>query len=180
MTAANLADRVDCLISAEQLAERVAQLGRQISADYEDRNLMMVGVLKGAWVFMADLVRQLSVPVRCDFVRIASYGTQLVSSGEPRLTLDVAEPLEGLDVLVVDDIVDTGLSIVWLMDHLRRKNPASLRLCALLDKRARREIEVHADYVGFEIPDRFVVGYGLDAGERFRELPYLGYLTNAP
>ena len=137
-----------------------------------------MGVLKGAWVFLADLMRQLTIPARCDFIRLSSYGLEMVTSGEPKLLLDVTESVEGQHVLVVDDIIDTGISISWLLQRFRRKNPASLRLCALLDKAARRRVDVKADYLGFEIPDRFVVGYGIDYAERCRELPYVGYVTH--
>jgi hypoxanthine phosphoribosyltransferase len=165
---------VSPLLSAEQLAERVEELGKEISADYAGKDLLLVGVLKGAWVFLADLVRRLTIPACCDFVRLSSYGLEMATSGEPKLLLDMTERAEGRHVLVVDDIIDTGISISWLLRHIRRKNPASLRLCALLDKPARRRVEVKADYVGFEIPDQFVVGYGIDYAERCRELPYVG------
>ena len=169
-------NRVEVMISAEQIAERVRQLAAQISADYAGKQPLVVGVLKGAWVLTADLVRQLTIPVRCDFVRVASYGMGTETSGQPKLLLDVLEPVAGADVLVVDDILDTGISVAWLLDHLRTKNPASLRLCVLLDKAERRRVPVTADYVGFSIPDRFVVGYGLDCGEQFRELPFVGHV----
>jgi hypoxanthine phosphoribosyltransferase len=168
---------IACLISAEQVARRVQELAQRIAADYAGRAPVLVGVLKGAWVFLADLARQLPLPVRCDFVRVSSYGAGTVTSGEPRLLLDCTEQLTGADVLVVEDIIDTGLSTAWLLQHLRGKRPASLRLCALLDKPSRRRVPVHADYLGFEIPDRFVVGYGLDWNERYRELPYVGCVT---
>jgi hypoxanthine phosphoribosyltransferase len=167
-------DGITCEISAERIAGRVRELAAKISADYAGRNLLLVGVLKGAWVFMADLVRQLTIPVRCDFVRVTSYGMETVTSGEPRLLLDIAESAAGADVLVVDDIIDTGVSISWLVEHLQKKVPASLRLCVLLDKPSRRRVLIQPDYVGFEIPDRFVVGYGLDCGEKYRELPFVG------
>lgn len=168
--------RVKVMISADQIAERVRQLAAQISADYAGKRPLVVGVLKGVWVFLADLVRQLTIPIRCDFVRVTSYGMGTQTSGQPQLLLDTLEPVAGADVLVVDDILDTGISIAWLLDHLRKKNPASLRLCVLLDKSERRRVPVAADYVGFTIPDRFVVGYGLDCGEQFRELPFVGHV----
>jgi hypoxanthine phosphoribosyltransferase len=127
---------------------------------------------------MADLVRQLTIPVCCDFVRVSSYGVGTTTSGEPRLLLDVTEPLAGRHVLLVDDIIDTGISVSWLLEHLRHSEPASLKLCSLLDKPSRRRVPIQADYVGFEIPDRFVVGYGIDYAEQFRELPYIGYVTD--
>ncbi len=168
--------RVEVMISADQIAERVRQLAARISADYAGKRPVLVGVLKGAWIFLADLVRELTIPIRCDFVRVTSYGMGTETSGEPKLLLDVVEPVAGADVLVVDDILDTGVSVAWLLDHLRKKNPASLRLCVLLDKSERRRVPVAVDYVGFPIPDRFVVGYGLDCAEQFRELPFVGHV----
>jgi hypoxanthine phosphoribosyltransferase len=169
----------ECLYSAARIAERIQELGRQISEDYAGRQLLIVGVLKGAWVFMADLVRQVTIPIRCDFVRVTSYGMGTISSGEPELLLSVAQPIDGWDVLIVDDILDTGYSSKWLATHLRDKGASRVRLCVLLDKPAGRRMDIQADYVGFEIPDRFVVGYGLDSGERWRELPFVGVVTSS-
>jgi hypoxanthine phosphoribosyltransferase len=169
---------VSCLISADRLAQRVSELAGQVSADYDGKDLLLIGVLKGAWVFLADLVRQLRIPVRCDFVRVTSYGLGTETSGDPRLLLDCTESVTGAHVLVVEDIIDTGVSTAWLLEHLRRKEPASLRVCAMLSKPSQRQVTVDVDYLGFEIPDRFVVGYGLDCGERFRELPYVGWVTS--
>jgi hypoxanthine phosphoribosyltransferase len=171
-----LLDGIACEISAEQIAGRVAELAEQISADYADKPLLVVGVLKGAWVFLADLVRQLTIPIRCDFVRVTSYGMGTETSGQPRLLLDITESVEDTHVLVVEDIVDTGISISWLMEHLREKSPASVRLCVLLDKPSCRRVETAPDYCGFEIPDRFVVGYGLDSAEQYRGLPFVGHI----
>ena len=126
---------------------------------------------------MADLARQLSIPVRCDFVRVSSYGMGTTTSGEPRLLLDLTEAIDGDHVLIVDDILDTGVSCYWLKKHLLAKGAASVRACVLLDKTSRRQVDIQAEYVGFEIPDRFVVGYGLDNGERYRELPFVGYMV---
>jgi len=173
----DVSHRIACEIPAERIAARVRELAEQISTDYEGKKVLVVGVLKGAWVFMADLVRELTIPVCCDFVRVTSYGMGTVTSGEPKLLLDITESAEGAHVLVVDDIVDTGISVSWLMDHLLKKNPASLRLCVLLDKPSRRQVEKDPDYCGFQIPDRFVVGYGLDNGEQYRELPFVGYVS---
>jgi hypoxanthine phosphoribosyltransferase len=170
--------QVVCHFSAEQVAERVRELAAQINADYADQHPLLVGVLKGAWMFMADLARQLTIPVCCDFVRVSSYGMGTTTSGEPRLLLDVTEPLSGRHVLLIDDIIDTGISVSWLLARLRDKQPASLRLCTLLDKPSRRRVALRPDYVGFEIPDQFVVGYGIDYAEQFRELPFIGYVTN--
>ena len=171
-------EQVPCLITEPRIAARVHQLAREISAEYADKSLLVVGVLHGAYVFMADLVRQLTVPVRCAFVMLSSYGDDTVTSGEVKLHLDLLRPVEGEHLLVVDDIVDTGVSIAWLLEHLTAKNPASLRLCVLLDKPARRRVPVKIDYVGFEVPDRFVVGYGIDCADHHRELPYIGYVPS--
>jgi hypoxanthine phosphoribosyltransferase len=167
---------VRCLFSREVIAQRVAELAWQISADYAGKQPLLIGVLKGAWVFMADLVRHLSIPVRCDFVRLSSYGAARETSGSVQLLLDITYPAPGQDILIVEDIVDTGTAMPWLIEHLRRKEPASIRLCALLDKPARRRAPVTIDYVGFTIPDHFVVGYGIDYAERYRELDYVGYI----
>ena len=179
METAKKNDQIECMLSSVRIAERVQELGKQISEDYASRPLLIVGVLKGAWVFMADLARQLTIPVRCDFVRVSSYGMGTVSSGEPELLLDVIEPVDGCDVLVVDDILDTGISSAWLCTHLQAKGASSVRLCVLLDKPAGRQTDIQADYVGFDIPDEFVVGYGLDSGERWRELPFVGVVTSS-
>lgn len=169
---------VPCLIPADRLAVRVAELARQISTDYAGCDLVLVGVLKGAWVFMADLVRQLTIPVQCDFVRVSSYGHGTAPATSPRLLIDVAMDLAGRHVLIVEDIVDTGLSLVWVQQHLSRRQPASLKVCALLDKPSRREVPVEVHYTGFVIPDRFVVGYGIDYAEEYRQLPYVGYIPS--
>lgn len=167
---------IPCLITADDLARRVKELADQISADYQGKRLLVVGVLKGAWVFMADLVRQLNIPTHCDFVMLSSYGVGTQSSGEMNLRLDLAKSAPGQDILLVEDIIDTGRSMLWLIEHLKKKNPASIRLCTLLDKPSRREVPVQIDYVGFAVPDKFVVGYGIDCAEQHRELPYVGYL----
>ena len=161
--------RFDLLYSAEAIAQRVAELGAQISADYGDRPLVLIGVLKGSFMFMADLIRHIHCPVRIEFIGTKSYaGTS--SSGEVQLTKDLDKPIEGEDVLLVEDIVDTGLTLNYLRQMLAQRGPASLRIVAFLDKPARRRIEVRADYVGFVIEDRFVVGYGLDFEQRYRNL----------
>ena len=172
------AREVRCLISSEQIASRVRELAAQISADYAGKVPLLVGVLKGAWVFMADLVRHLSIPVRCDFVKLSSYGANTNSSGEVQLHLDLTIAAEGQDILLVEDIIDTGTTIPWLLDRLVKKHPASVRLCALLDKPARRRVPVKIDYLGFSIPNSFVVGYGIDCAEEYRELPYVGYIPD--
>ena len=167
---------IKCLISAEQIEQKVTELARRISADYQNKDILVIGVLKGAWVFMADLVRKLTIPVKCDFVMLSSYGARTVSSGEVKMLLDVRTDPAGKDVLIVEDIVDTGLSMPVLIEHLSKRGPASIRLCALLDKPARRKVPVTIDYLGFTIPDKFVVGYGIDWAERYRELPFIGYI----
>lgn len=164
------------LITTEKLAQRVAALAKDISTDYQGKPLLVVGVLHGAYIFMADLLRQLTIPVRSSFVKVSTYGNRTVSSGNVNLRLDLWEPIDGDHVLLVDDLVDTGVTTAWLIKHLQEKAPASVRLCALLDKSARRREPVTIDYVGFEIPDRFVVGYGIDYAGRYRELPYIGYV----
>jgi hypoxanthine phosphoribosyltransferase len=165
------------MFNAEQIAARVQELADQINAEYAGKRLLVIGVLKGAWMFMADLIRKLDVPAACDFVRVSSYGARTVTSGKPSLLLDITEKIEGRDVLVVEDIMDTGVSLAWLMKYLRQQDPSSLRLCVLLDKPSRRQQDVEADYIGFEIPNKFVVGYGVDYAEHFRELPYIGYVV---
>jgi hypoxanthine phosphoribosyltransferase len=159
----------DLLISAEAIAQRVAELGAQISAEYGERPLVLIGVLKGSFMFLADLIRHIRCPVRVEFIGTKSYaGTS--TSGEVQLTKDLDKPIEGEDVLLVEDIVDTGLTLNYLRQMLAQRGPASLRIVAFLDKPARRRIEVCADYVGFVIEDRFVVGYGLDFEQRYRNL----------
>lgn len=148
----------------------------QISADYAGRELLVVGILKGSWVFLADLVRQLTVPVTVDFMTVSSYGASTKSSGVVKIVLDLKCPLERRDVLLVEDILDSGLTLNYILTNLRLRNPKSLKVCILLDKPSRRKMEIAADYVGFQIPDRFVVGYGADFDERFRNLPYVGYV----
>lgn len=163
--------KTEILFSKEMISRRVGELAGQISRDYDGRELLVVGILKGAFIFMADLIRGISVPCRVDFVRLASYGSSSKSSGEVRITKDLETPIAGRDVLIVEDIVDTGLTLSCLVKVLREREPASLRVCAFLDKKERRQVPFEADYVGFAIPDRFVVGYGLDFNENFRFLP---------
>src|SRR5205814_5285789 len=150
--------------------------GADVSIDYADKDLLLVGVLKGAVFFMADLMRRLTIPCEVDFMAISSYGASTDSSGVVRILKDLDINIEGRDVLVVEDIIDSGLTLSYLMRNLESREPASLAVCALLTKPARREIDVPVRYVGFEIPNRFVIGYGLDFGERYRNLPYVGVL----
>ena len=166
----------EVLIDEESLQARIRELGETISADYEGRDLLLVGVLKGAIFFIADLMRELSIPCEIDFMAISSYGAATDSSGVVRILKDLDANIAGRDVLVVEDIIDSGLTLSYLMRTLTARRPASLEICALLTKPERREIEVPVRYVGFEIPNRFVIGYGLDFAERYRNLPYIGVL----
>jgi hypoxanthine phosphoribosyltransferase len=167
----------EILIGEEALSARVAELGDEVSADYQGRDLLLIGVLKGAVFFMADLMRHITVPCEVDFMAISSYGDSTDSSGIVRILKDLDINIEGRDVLVVEDIIDSGLTLSYLMRNLESREPASLEVCALMTKPARREIDVPVRYVGFEIPNRFVVGYGLDFGERYRNLPYVAVLS---
>jgi hypoxanthine phosphoribosyltransferase len=164
------------LIEEDVVAARVAELGSDISNDYAGKDLLLVGVLKGAVFFMADLMRQLSIPCEVDFMAISSYGASTDSSGVVRILKDLDINIEGRDVVVVEDIIDSGLTLSYLIRNLESRNPASLENCALLTKPERREIDVHVRYTGFEIPNEFVIGYGLDFGERYRNLPYVAVL----
>ncbi len=161
------------LISAQDIATRVAALGSEIAARLPEGALTAVGILRGAFVFMADLVRAIPRDVRCDFMGVRSYGAATETSGVVQITSDLRLPISGQHVLLVEDIVDTGLTLRYLLDLLQAQAPASLQVCTLLNKPSRRRVEVPLDFVGFEIPDRFVVGYGLDAAQRYRNLSYL-------
>jgi hypoxanthine phosphoribosyltransferase len=164
------------LIDEGRLQARIAELGEEISADYAGRDLLLLGVLKGAVFFMSDLMRHLTVPCEIDFMAISSYGAATDSSGVVRILKDLDINIDGRHVLVVEDIIDSGLTLSYLMRNLEAREPASLEICALLTKPDRREIEVDVRYVGFEIPNQFVIGYGLDFAERYRNLPYVGVL----
>ena len=166
----------EILIDEEALRNRIRGLGEEISADYAGRDLLLIGVLKGAVFFMADLMRCLTVACEVDFMAISSYGASTDSSGVVRILKDLDINIEGRDVLVVEDIIDSGLTLSYLIRNLEAREPASLEVCALLTKPARREIDVPVRYVGFEIPNRFVIGYGLDFAERYRNLPYVALL----
>jgi hypoxanthine phosphoribosyltransferase len=170
-------DVAEILIEEEALQRRIGELGEEVSADYVGRDLLLIGVLKGAVFFMADLMRRLTVPCEIDFMAISSYGGQTDSSGVVRILKDLDMNIEGRHVLVVEDIIDSGLTLSYLMRNLRSRRPASLEICALMTKPERREIDVPVRYVGFEIPNRFVIGYGLDFAERYRNLPYVGVLN---
>lgn len=167
------------LFTEEELRQRVAQLGAQINADYAGRSLILIGVLRGSFIFVADLVRQLSLPCTVDFMAVSSYGAGTTSSGQVRIVKDLSEDIAGRDVLVVEDILDTGHTLSHLLRYLEGKQAASVRLCTLLDKPSRRTKAVELHYCGFSIPDHFVVGYGLDYAEQYRSLPYIGVLKPA-
>ena len=172
-----LPDEVErILLTEDQIARRVAELAASLHNDYTGRDPLLVGVLTGAVVFLADLMRHLPLPVSVDFIQVASYGDATVSSGQVRVLKDLQRPVAGRDVLVVEDIVDTGRSLRFITDHLAAGNPRSLKVCAFLDKPSRREVDVQIDYLGFEIPDFFVVGYGLDFAQKYRNLPYVAVL----
>jgi hypoxanthine phosphoribosyltransferase len=169
-------DVAEVLIDGDALRAKVAELGARITEDYRERQVTLVSVLKGALPFMADLMRAIELPVRIDLMEVSSYGSATETSGQVRILKDLSSSIEGRDVLIVEDIIDTGLTLNYLTDYLRGKDPASLRICALLDKPARRLVDIDIAYRGFEIPDRFVIGYGLDYGELYRNLPYIGVL----
>jgi hypoxanthine phosphoribosyltransferase len=166
----------EVLIEEEALLARIAELGAEVSADYESRELLLIGVLKGAVFFMADLMRRITVPCEVDFMAISSYGAETDSSGVVRILKDLDINIEGRHVLVVEDIIDSGLTLSYLIRNLEAREPASLEVCALMTKPSRRQIEVPVRYVGFEIPNRFVIGYGLDFAERYRNLPYVAVM----
>jgi hypoxanthine phosphoribosyltransferase len=166
----------EVLLTSEQIRQRVSELGKEISRDYAGKSLVVVGILKGAIPFFADLIRQISVPLRYDLMAVHSYGASTKSSGVVQILKDLEEDIENQHVLIVEDIVDTGLTLKYLRENLLARQPASLRICTLLDKPSRRQVEINPEYNGFTIPDHFVVGYGLDYAERFRQLSYIGVL----
>jgi hypoxanthine phosphoribosyltransferase len=168
----------EILVQPDDLRRRVYELAGEISHDYADRNLLLVGVLKGAVFFLSDLMRDIDIPCEVDFMAVASYGSATDSSGVVRILKDLDVAIEGRDVLIVEDIVDSGLTLQYLLRNLGARNPASLEVCALLIKPERRKVELTTRYVGFEIPNKFAIGYGLDYGERFRNLPYVAALVS--
>src|SRR6187402_2772273 len=171
------ADVAEILLTEQQISEKVRELGARITADHAGRPLTLVSVLKGSLPFMADLMRAIDLPVRIDLVEVSSYGGATTeSSGLVRILKDLSASIAGEDVLIVEDIIDTGLTLNYLIRYLRGKNPKTLRICTLLDKPARRLVEIPVDYIGFEIPDQFVIGYGLDYGEVYRNLRFVGVL----
>jgi hypoxanthine phosphoribosyltransferase len=159
------------LISRNEIAKAVDRLASEIKRDYQGKQPLLIGVLKGSFMFMADLIRQLDLPLELDFVRLSSYGAARESSGKVRVVQGLRTPIKDRDVLVIEDIVDTGITTSFLLDYLRKKKPASLKLCALTDKPSRHRVSVSIDYLGFTVPDKFIVGYGLDCDQRFRNLP---------
>jgi hypoxanthine phosphoribosyltransferase len=169
------------LISAQKIAARIAELGAEITADYAGKgdDLILLGVLKGSVIFMADLCRAIGLPCTLDFIGIASYGNDTTSSGVVKITSDLTKPIENKHVLVIEDIIDTGLTAHYLMDNLLTRKPASVRLCSLLHKPERSQREVKIDYLGFEVPNKFVVGYGLDIAQQWRNLSFIGYVDGA-
>ena len=164
------------LIARDEIGRKVRELAERLRGDYEGKRPLMIGVLTGAFVFLADLVREMGIPVEIAFVKVESYGDKTESSREPRMVLDFPYSVEGRDVLIVEDIVDTGHTAKFLVEHFKKRGAASVKVCTLLNKPARREVDVHLDYVGFDIPNVFVVGYGLDAAGRWRELPEVRYI----
>jgi hypoxanthine phosphoribosyltransferase len=166
----------EILVQADDLQHRVRELGAEISRDYAEKDLLLIGVLKGAVFFLADLMREIDAPCEVDFMAVASYGSATESSGVVRILKDLDTPIEGRDVLIVEDIVDSGLTLQYLMRSLEARGPASLEVCALLTKPSRRKVDLPARYIGFEIPDRFAIGYGLDHAERYRNLPFVAAL----
>ena len=169
-------DILKVLITEEELRECVKKLGEQISRDYQGKNLLMVSVLKGSVVFMSDLMRSITIPAQIDFMSVSSYGSGVKTSGVVKIIKDLDQQLEGKDLLIVEDILDSGMTLSYLSQLLRARNPRSIRIATLLDKPERRTADIQADYYGFRVPDAFVVGYGLDYSEKYRNLPYIGVL----
>lgn len=164
------------IVTQEQMRTRIKDLGRQIASDYAAKDLILVGILKGAFAFYADLARAIRIPLRVDFLVVSSYGSRAKTSGKVKMVTDLTENIAGRDVLLVEDIVDSGLTVQHLTKTLSKRKPNSIKVCALLNKPDRRQVTVHVDYVGFEIPDKYVVGYGLDYQQKYRNLPYLAVL----
>ena len=169
-----MAEHINVMLSEEEIIARIAELGEQISRDYEGKEIFLICILKGASFFACELAKRITVPVNIDFMKVSSYGGGTVSSGQVSIKMDVSESIAGKEVLIVEDIIDSGNTLNLLPKILMERGPKSIRLCALLDKPDRREVDVKMDYVGFRIPDKFVVGYGLDYDQRYRNLPYIG------
>ena len=172
-----MAEKVNVLLSEEEVDAKIKAIGEQISKDYAGKQVHLVCVLKGGSFFMCELAKRITVPVSLDFMSVSSYGSETKSSGVVKIVKDLDEPIKGKNVLVVEDIVDSGRTLSYLMEMLKDRGPESLRLCTLLDKPERRVVDVHVDYTGFQIPDEFVVGYGLDYDQRYRDLPYIGVIS---
>lgn len=166
----------EILITKEQIAKRVQEIGKQITADYAGEEILLVGILKGAAPFMADLMREIDLDLTIDFMCVSSYGSATKTSGVVRIGKDLDTPIEGKNVIIVEDIVDSGLTLFYLKSQLLARNPKSLKVCTILDKPCRRKVEFKADYVGFEVDDKFIVGYGLDADQHLRQLPYISWV----
>ena len=169
-------DVLRVLLSEDEIREKVRELGGKITADYKNSNLMLVTVLKGAVVFLADLMRQIDVPAEIDFMVVSSYGSGVKSSGVVKIVKDLDVPLAGKDILIVEDILDSGLTLSYIKELLESRGPRSIRIATLLDKPSRRKVDLQADYIGFSVPDEFVIGYGLDYDEKYRNRPYIGSL----
>lgn len=169
-------DVLRVLLSEDEIREKVRELGGKITADYKNSNLMLVTVLNGAVVFLADLMRQIDVPAEIDFMVVSSYGSGVKSSGVVKIVKDLDVPLAGKDILIVEDILDSGLTLSYIKELLESRGPRSIRIATLLDKPSRRKVDLQADYIGFSVPDEFVIGYGLDYDEKYRNLPYIGIL----
>ncbi|SCY96699.1 hypoxanthine phosphoribosyltransferase [Alkaliphilus peptidifermentans] len=168
----------EVLLSEDEITKRVKKLGQELSKEYRDKKLIVVSLLKGSFIFTADLVRQMTIPVKVEFMTTSSYGHGEESSGAVKIVVDIEKNLEGYDVLVVDDITDSGLTMKYVMEHLKQKNPASVKCCVLLDKPERRQVDLDPNYLGFTIPDKFVVGYGLNFGDYYRNIPYVFVVTD--
>lgn len=168
----------EVLCSQEQIEQRVKELGEQISRDYKDKKLFIVSLLRGSFIFAADVVRKITIPVKIGFMTTSSYGHGEESSGSVKVVSDLNDNLEGFDILVIDDITDSGITMDFVINHLKNKNPNSVKSCVLLDKPSRRRVQLEADYVGFTIEDKFVVGYGLNYGDYYRNIPYVFNVTN--
>ena len=169
-----MSEKIRVLLSEEEVDRRIQEIGEQINKDYAGKEVHLICVLKGGVFFMCELAKRINVPVSLDFMSVSSYGDDTKSSGVVKIVKDLDQPLEGKDVIIVEDIIDSGRTLYYLMDILKKRNPNSLRLCTLLDKPDRRVKDVKADYLGFEIPDEFVVGYGLDYAQKYRNLPFIG------
>ena len=172
-------DIQEILYSTETLNKRVTELGEQITKDYAGKNLMVIGILKGSNIFTSDLVRAINLPLEMDFMAVSSYGNATESSGIVRILKDLNQSIENYDILIVEDIIDSGLTLRYLKDYLLARNPQSVKICTLLDKPSRRKAQVEVDYIGYEVPDEFIVGYGIDYAERYRNLPYIGILKRS-